>query len=290
MERRGLGKGLSALFNQVSAGENIVRELSTHQIRPNPYQPRKNFAEEALEDLIASIKQVGVLQPIIVRQIGLEEYELIAGERRLRACIQAGLEKIPAIIRDPSHQQMLEIALIENVQRQDINPVEAAHAYKRLIEEFDLTQEQVAERVGKKQSTIANTLRLLTLPDYILKSLEDGLITEGHARALLMIKSAPEQRALWQKIISDGISVRAVEQAARDLRPKEKTLNPGAQVHPLPVPANPEVIALQQNLSAYLGTKTSVVYGEGGQGRIVIEFYGEEDLGRILDILFPDGF
>ncbi len=290
MVRRGLGKGLSALLAQGDLESNMVQEIPVAQVRPNPYQPRRTFDEESLRELAESIRQVGVLQPIIVRKEGAEEYILVAGERRLRAAQMAGLERIPAIVRTPSEQQMLEMALIENLQREDINPIDAALAYRHLMEEFGLTQEQVAQRVGKSVPAISNTLRLLQLPPYIQESIQSGLISEGHGRALLMVKDPVQQRQLWQQITTDGLSVRATELRARELRSPEQPVNPGPRSHPLPSPPPPEVRALEHNLSAYLGTKVKVVYMEGGAGRIVIEFYSEEELGRILETIAPHGF
>jgi ParB family chromosome partitioning protein len=290
MARRGLGKGLSALLSQSELEGNLVQEIPIAQIHPNPYQPRRVFDEDSLRELADSIRQVGVLQPIIVRQDSVDEYTLIAGERRLRAAQMVGLQSIPAIVRTPSEQQMLEMALIENLQREDINPIDAALAYKHLMDEFGLTQEQVAIRVGKSVPAISNTLRLLQLPDYIQDSIRNGLISEGHGRALLMVRDPVQQRQLWQQITADGLSVRATELRARELRSGEQPINPGPRSYPLSSSPPPEVKALEHNLSAYLGTKVKVVYQEGGAGRIVIEFYSEEELGRILEIIAPNGF
>jgi ParB family chromosome partitioning protein len=290
MARRGLGKGLSALLSQSELEGNLVQEIPIAQIHPNPYQPRRVFDEDSLRELADSIRQVGVLQPIIVRQDSVDEYTLIAGERRLRAAQMVGLQSIPAIVRTPSEQQMLEMALIENLQREDINPIDAALAYKHLMDEFGLTQEQVAIRVGKSVPAISNTLRLLQLPDYIQDSIRSGLISEGHGRALLMVRDPVQQRQLWQQITADGLSVRATELRARELRSGEQPINPGPRSYPLSSSPPPEVKALEHNLSAYLGTKVKVVYQEGGAGRIVIEFYSEEELGRILEIIAPNGF
>jgi len=290
MARRGLGKGLSALLSQGELESNLVQEIPIDQIRPNPYQPRRVFDEDSLRELAESIRQVGLLQPVIVRQEGAEEYTLIAGERRLRAAQMAGLKRLPAIVRTPSEQQMLEMALIENLQREDINPIDAALAYKHLMEEFGLTQEQVALRVGKSVPAISNTLRLLQLPDYIQESIRSGLISEGHGRALLMVRDPVQQRQLWQQITTDGLSVRATELRARALRTTEQPIHPGPRTHPLPSMPPPEVKALEQNLSAYLVTKVKRFYMEGGAGRLVIEFYSEEELGRILEIIAPEGF
>ncbi len=290
MARRGLGKGLSALMGREDFSEALVKEIPISQIRANPFQPRQQFDEDSLRELADSIRQLGVIQPIIVRQEGAEDYVLIAGERRLRASQMAGLERIPAIVRSPSEQQMLEMALVENVQREDINPIDAALAYKRLMDEFGLTMEQVAQRVGKSVPAISNTIRLLQLPEYIVDSIKQGLISEGHGRALLMVKDAVQQRQLWQKITTDGLSVRATEQQARELRMEMNNpprINPSA---PQPSAVPPEIKALEYNLSAYLGTRVQVVQVAGGSGRIVIEFYSEEELGRILEIIAPEGF
>jgi len=289
MPRPALGRGIGALIGQNDLAETLIREIPIAQIRSNPYQPRQQFSEESLAELAASIRELGVIQPIIVRQEGESDYVLIAGERRLRAARMAGLTTIPAIVRSPSEQQMLEMALVENVQREDINPIDAALAYKRLMEEFGLTQEQVAQRVGKSVPAISNTLRLLQLPEYIIKSLKEGVISEGHGRALLMVKDPTLQRQLWSDITTEGLSVRAAELRARELRPMNPSPRNTPESSPQPSPASPELKALEQNLSAYLGTRVQVVQWGGGGGRIVIEFYSEEELGRVLEIIAPDG-
>lgn len=289
MPRPALGRGLSALIGQSELAETLVREIPIVQIRTNPYQPRRQFSEESLEELAASIREMGVLQPIIVRQESEGDYVLVAGERRLRAARMAGLTTIPALVRSPSEQQMLEMALVENVQREDINPIDAALAYKRLMDEFGMTQEQVAQRVGKSVPAISNTLRLLQLPEYIIKSLQEGVISEGHGRALLMVKDPTLQRMLWNEITSEGLSVRAAELRARELRPMNPTPRNAPDPAPQPSPKPEELKALEHNLSAYLGTRVQVVQMAGGGGRIVIEFYSEEELGRILELIAPDG-
>ncbi len=291
MARRGLGKGIGALLGQSELSETLVQEIPIAQIRPNPFQPRRQFDEESLRELAESIRQMGVIQPIIVRQESAEDYVLVAGERRLRAAQMAGLTAIPAIVRSPSEQQMLEMALVENVQREDINPVDAALAYKRLMDEFGLTMEQVAQRVGKSVPAISNTIRLLQLPEYILETIRNGALSEGHGRALLMVRDAVHQRQLWQEILSDNLSVRMVELRAREWREREMNPTPrnAPQLAPQPVSVSVELKALEQNLSAYLGTRVQVVQMAGGGGRIVIEFYSEEELGRILEIIAPNG-
>lgn len=291
MARRSLGRGLGALIGQSELTETFVREIPIAQIHPNPYQPRQQFDEDTLRELAASIREMGVIQPIIVRQEGIDRFVLVAGERRLRAAQMAGLESIPAIVRAPTDQQMLEMALVENVQREDINPIDAALAYKRLMQEFGMTMEQVAQRVGKSVPAISNTLRLLQLPDYIVASIKSGLISEGHGRALLMVRDAVHQHQLWQKITTEGLSVRATELQAREFREKEMNPTPRNTVPAAPQPGDvpPEIKALEHNLSAYLGTRVQLVQMSGGGGRIVIEFYSEEELGRILEIIAPNG-
>lgn len=290
MRRPALGKGLEALLGQAELSETLIRELPIDSVRPNPYQPRQQFSDESLAELAASIKELGVIQPIIVRQEGANDYVLIAGERRLRAAKMAGLTTIPAIVRSPSEQQMLEMALVENVQREDINPIDAALAYKRLMEEFGLTQEQVAQRVGKSVPAISNTLRLLQLPEYIINSLKDGAISEGHGRALLMVKDPVQQRQLWEEIIAGRLSVRAAELRARELRPTAPSPRhtPAEASPPSSVPE--EIKAIEHNLSAYLGTRVQITLGNGGGGKIVIEFYSEEELARLLELITPNGF
>lgn len=290
MRRPALGKGLEALLGQTELSETLIRDIPVDRVRPNPYQPRQQFSDESLAELAASIKELGVIQPIIVRQEGANDYVLIAGERRLRAAKMAGLTTIPAIVRSPSEQQMLEMALVENVQREDINPIDAALAYKRLMEEFGLTQEQVAQRVGKSVPAISNTLRLLQLPEYIINSLKDGTISEGHGRALLMVKDPVQQRQLWDEIVSGRLSVRAAELRARELRstaPSPRHV-PAEASQPSSVPE--EIKTLEHNLSAHLGTRVQITLGNGGGGKIVIEFYSEEELARLLELIAPNGF
>ncbi len=291
MARRGLGRGLGALIGQSEIAETFVREIPINQVYPNPYQPRQQFDEDTLRELAESIREMGVIQPIIVRQEGIDRFVLIAGERRLRAAQMAGLESIPAIVRTPTDQQMLEMALVENVQREDINPIDAALAYKRLMQEFGLTMEQVAQRVGKSVPAISNTLRLLQLPDYIVASIRSGLISEGHGRALLMVRDAVHQRQLWEQITIEGLSVRATELKAREIRDRETNPTPqnAPPSSPQPTAIPPELKALEHNLSTYLGTRVQVVQLPGGGGRIVIEFYSEEELGRIIEVIAPNG-
>src|SRR5687768_17440585 len=217
MGKRGLGRGLGALLPGASdESDASLKDVPLDQIKANPYQPRQIFDETGLGELSRSIQEHGILQPVILKRTGMDSYELVAGERRFRAARQAGLQSIPAVVREYQPSQMLEVALIENLQREDINAVDAAHAYQRLRTEFGLTQEEIARRVGKAQSTIANTLRLLALPDEVLASVQRGEITEGHARAILQAR--PEaQLVVWQDARNQGLSVRQTERLAREL-------------------------------------------------------------------------
>jgi ParB family transcriptional regulator, chromosome partitioning protein len=279
--RRALGKGLSQLLGEQA--EESTNEIPISSIRANTRQPRTQFDEEKLTELASSIREFGVLQPLIVRLVADDQYELIAGERRLRASKLAGLTQVPVVIRAASAQASLEIALIENVQREDITAMECAVAYKRLSEEFDMTQEQVAQRVGKSRVAISNTLRLLKLPLRIQQAILNEEITEGHARALLMVESPVRQAALFEKIIKEGLSVREVERQARasDLPRPGGTKKHAEKVA---VHADPNWNALEQGMSEYFGTPVQLQADKIG-GKLSIAFYSDEDLQRILDIL-----
>lgn len=252
-------------------------------IRANTRQPRTQFDDDSLAELASSIREFGVLQPLIVRPLSDGEYELIAGERRLRASKRAGLAEVPVIIRAASAQASLEIALIENVQREDITAMECAVAYRRLADEFDLSQEQIAQRVGKSRVAIANTLRLLKLPERIQKAVYGGEITEGHARALLMVDSPVRQAALFEKIVRDGLSVREAEKQARS----SDLPRPGGQkvkAKSTPNHSDANWTALEQGLSEYFGFPVQLTSDKVG-GKLTVAFYSDEDLQRILDIL-----
>jgi ParB family chromosome partitioning protein len=272
--RRAIGKGLSQLVGEQF--ESNPAEAPIDAIVPNTRQPRTVFADEPLQELAASIRECGILQPLLVRPIGEGRYELIAGERRLRAAKIAGLESVPILIRPAGGQSSLELALIENVQREDINAMECARAYRRLIDEFDLTQEQVADRVGKSRSGITNTIRLLRLPKQIQDGLESGQITEGHARALLALDTTTQQLAVYDRILSKGLTVRDVESAAR---PTDKKPAPRKVVQ-RKTNRNPNFAAIEQRLSEHFGSPVSI-----GGGEVSIAYYSEEDLERILEVL-----
>lgn len=274
-----LGKGLSELVSE-AAGRDAVHELPVEQILPNPLQPRRSFDEAMLGELADTIREQGILQPLVVRQVGHERYELIAGERRLRAAKMAGLSRVPVVIRAADDRQMLELALVENLQREDVNPADAALAYRRLATDFGLTQEQIAARVGKSRGVIANTLRLLSLPAPMFESVRRGEITEGHARAILALDDEALQRELHRQIVDEGLSVREAERRSRFFRRPPDV----AVVEPVSVPQeDPNWLRLEESLSERIGARVQIVR-VGNGGRIQIPFYDQEDLARILEV------
>ena len=264
----------------------ILSVIDISKIRLNPRQPRRSYDVEKMDDLADSIREHGVIEPVIVRPVGGEAFEIVAGERRFRASVMAGLHGIPAVVRVMSDRQSLEIALIENLQREDIKPLECAEAYRRLMDEFGLTCEQVAERVGKNRSTVANTLRLLNLPPRILESLDKGEISEGHARSLLSIADPDEQIRAWEKVVAKGLSVRETERLSRMKKPagmsktSEVSREMGRHGH-----ADPILADVEDKLRRFLGTRVTIKSQTEGRGSIDIEFYDTEDLMRILDLM-----
>jgi len=279
MAKRGLGKGISALIPdyEVSFEGEVTSELKIIDVEPDPDQPRKHFDEEKLKALSESISVHGVIQPIIVVKNG-ERYTIIAGERRWRAARLAGLKTIPAIIRDYDEIKRMEVALIENLQRENLNPVEEALGYKALMDRFGMTQEKVSERVGKNRSTVANSLRLLALPDDVLRMLEAGEISSGHAKAVLSVAGTMRQSELARQIKQKGLSVRAAEAAASGLsKPKSKAKKTDSQIVDY-------INDLQDNLSRQIGTKVQIKHNKG-KGKIEISYYSDEELERILEIL-----
>jgi ParB family chromosome partitioning protein len=274
--RGGLGRGLDALIPTIQPS---VEQVDIDLIAPNPYQPRTVFEPEAVAELAESIKEHGVIQPLIVTRPADRSgapYHLIAGERRLLASRQAGLTKVPVIVKEASPQSLLELALVENLQRQDLGALEEAHAFKRLGEEFDLTQEQIATRVGRSRSAVANSIRLLTLSDEIQASLAKGQITAGHARALLGIDDEDERRRAWLRIVEGHLTVRDAEALAKR----------GAVVKVATAPSrrSADITALEEQLRGTLGTKVDLSKGRNG-GKIVIHFYSDEELESIIDRL-----
>lgn len=280
MEKKALGKGLKALIGEPEAMARYDTDqwqyLMLEEIEPNPLQPREDFDEERLDELVSSIKANGVLQPIIVRRSG-STYQIIAGERRWRAAQKADLMNIPAIVREATDQDMLKLALIENLQRQDLNPIEEAHAYNALIEEHGLIQETLAHHVGKDRSTIANTIRLLALPTDVQAHVSRGTISMGHARALLSLPDAVEQVSFCQRIVKEGLSVRQVERLVKSHTPRRKARRTAS--------VDPDVRRLEEDLQRALGTKVRI-RTTGKRGKIEIEFYSPDDfeslLGRLL--------
>ncbi|MFP3899506.1 MAG: ParB/RepB/Spo0J family partition protein [Acidimicrobiia bacterium] len=285
MERRsGLGRGLNALIpgdmGPAVQGQLGVREVPINQIEPNPYQPRNHFDEESLAALTASIRELGVLQPVLVRELGTERYALIAGERRWRAAKRAGLQLIPIIVRDVDDSLTLQHALVENLHRDDLNPLEEAAAYQQLIEDFELTQEEVAQRVGKSRSAIANLLRLFQLPPQVQRLVAEGRLSAGHAKALLGTPDRSLQEALARRVVADGLTVRETEEAVRRRseagdRASSASGNGGARkLRP------PGLLELEELLAEQLATRVKIDLGPK-KGRVVIEFADLEDLERI---------
>jgi ParB family chromosome partitioning protein len=278
--RRALGKGLSQLLGDEA--EVAPSQIEVSRIDQNPRQPRAQFDEDTLAELAASIREHGVIQPLIVRPLSEGRYELVAGERRLRAAKMAGLKAVPVVVRSASAQVSLELALIENVQREDISAVDCARAYRRLADEFGLTQEDIALKVGKTRASVSNTLRLLRLPAEVLSAIESGQITEGHAKALLMVESPARQAALFERILRDSISVREAEAAARkEEKPQNRTKTATAK----PAKgADPNLEAIERGLGEFFGATVRLEPGAVG-GKITIDYYSDDDLDRILEIL-----
>lgn len=265
-----------------------VAEVELENVRPNPYQPRQDFDEEALAELAESIRQIGIVQPITVRALGDGRFELIAGERRLRAARRAGLKRIPAYVRAAEGEAQLEMALVENLQREDLNPIEIALSYRRLVEECALTQDEVARKVGKSRAAVANALRLLKLPAPVQASLRDGTLTGGHARMLVAIETPEDQLALHRHIVEKGLSVRQVEQLARTYHARRKNVKSPPQ--PTEQAAAPSREALQieaftRALRDRLATQVAIRQHPGGGGRIEIAYYSPDDLERVLEVL-----
>lgn len=284
MARKALGRGLSALISEEIIkinGEELL-ELDLDLIEPNPEQPRTQFTEKNLNELTQSIKINGVVQPIIVRRKG-GRFQIIAGERRWRAAQQAELRKIPAVVKEVADEKLLELALIENIQRQELNPIEEAKAYKNLVENVGLTQEMIAERVGKNRTVITTHLRLLRLPNDIQKLVEEEKISAGHARALLMTEDDEAQRRIARKIIEMSLSVRETEKAVKRISKGEGQAIENKEVVRK---TDPNVKAAETKLRRYLGTNVQVLPdGKGTGGKIEIEFYSEADLDRIYNLI-----
>ncbi|MEW6584767.1 MAG: ParB/RepB/Spo0J family partition protein [Nitrospirota bacterium] len=266
-----LGKGLDALIPE--KGEEVIH-LDVERIFPGEQQPRKTFRDDSLKDLAASIREKGVLQPVIVSRVGDGTFRLVTGERRWRAAGIAGLKKIPALIKNVASIDSLEIALIENIQREDLNPIEAAEAFNRLLTEFNLTQEELSDRVGKDRATIANYLRLLKLPEEVKSLLYNGSLSMGHAKAILALEGKASQIDAARKILRKGLSVREAESMAKKVSRPPKAV-PGP---------DPQIASLEEKLKRSLGTKVKII-NHGKKGKIEIEYYSLEELDRLLEVL-----
>jgi ParB family transcriptional regulator, chromosome partitioning protein len=289
-KKSGLGRGLSALIDDAkyekrtvdeAVSTNAIAEIDINLIDANPFQPRKDFDEESLKELSDSITQLGIIQPITVKQTDNGRFQLISGERRFRASKMAGLYKIIAFIRDADDQGLLEMALVENIQREDLNSLEIAVTYQRLIEECSLTQEKLSDRVGKKRATITNYIRLLKLPAEIQVGIRDNKITMGHARALITLENPDFQLKAYHKVINEGLSVRNTEALVREANfPVRKEANKGKKQQ-LPM----QYLSFKNNLNSWLNTKVDLKRSENGKGSIIISFNSEEEFNRISEKL-----
>ncbi|MFD2828126.1 ParB/RepB/Spo0J family partition protein [Leeuwenhoekiella polynyae] len=293
VRKQALGRGLSALLkdpdNDIKTAEdkgadkvvgNIV-ELELNNIEVNPFQPRSSFNEDALKELASSIRELGVIQPITVRKIDFDKYQLVSGERRFRASKLVGLETIPAYIRIANDQESLEMALVENIQREDLDPIEIALSYERLIEEINLTQEQMSERVGKNRSTIANYLRLLKLDPIIQTGMRDGFLSMGHGRALINIESTSDQLDIYEKILENALSVRATEALVKSYK-EGKSVSKSTPAKS----KTPEYIEnAKKEFSSYFGAKVDVKVANKGNGKLIIPFSSEEDFKRLKKLI-----
>lgn len=293
-KKQALGRGLSALLNDP---ENDIKsvsdknadkvignvvELDINSIEVNPFQPRSNFNDETLEELASSIRELGIIQPITVRKLDFNKFQLVSGERRFRASKLVGLETIPAYIRIANDQESLEMALVENIQRQDLDPIEIALSYQRLIDEIEITQEKLSDRVGKKRSTITNYLRLLKLDPIIQTGMRDGFISMGHGRALINIDKKKDQIAIYEKVVSDGLSVRATEQLVKDhKKPKSSGSDKKKSTSNVPDFVSNSLDSIKERLA----TKVDITTSKNGKGKIVIPFHSEEDFKRIKKLL-----
>jgi len=291
-KKQALGRGLSALLkdpaNDIQSADDknadkvvgSIIEIAIDKIEVNPFQPRTKFNEETLKELASSIRELGVIQPITVRKLAFDKYQLVSGERRFRASKLIGLDTIPAYVRIANDQESLEMALVENIQRQDLDPIEIALSYQRLIDEINLTQEQMSERVGKKRSTISNYLRLLKLDPIIQTGMRDGFITMGHGRAMINIDKAIDQLEVYEKIIKNKLSVRATEALVKKLNSPEAEVGE-EQSSELPKHIKKGI----KEFSEYFGHKIDVKVSRNGSGKITIPFHSEEDFNRIKKLV-----
>jgi ParB family chromosome partitioning protein len=282
-----LGRGLDALISTEeirTSGSSSINEIELSKISVNPNQPRREFDAVALQELADSILEIGIIQPITLRKIDEDSYQIIAGERRYRASIQAGLKTIPAYIRTADDENVMEMALIENIQREDLNSLEIALAYQHLIEQYELTQERLSERIGKKRTTIANYLRLLKLPALIQVALKNKEIDMGHARALISLDEPKTQIRIFNEILSQGYSVRKVEEIVKSLTHGEMANMGNKKIKPKDASLSEEFILLKKHLSNFFGSKVQLSCTSKGKGKISIPFKNEEDLERIMEL------
>ena len=290
MERKALGKGLSSLIPGGSRQEEFsqdqrFKEIALEDIIPNPSQPRKLFSKETLDELAASIEEKGILQPLVVRHLGGGKYELVAGERRLRAAQQAGLTSVPAFIKEIKDDEMLELALIENIQREDLNPIEEALAYRDLLSKFQYTQDELARRLGKDRSSIANALRLLKLPDEIRDYVINGSLSMGHARALLSVEDKDQQIQIAKDIIENQLSVREIENLIKRLREEEFQIPATAKKEfSTANPLNKTLSRVEKNLSDHLKTRVKI-QGSADQGKLTIFYHSKDQLNNLIELL-----
>ena len=287
-QRNALGRGLDALFaiDEVqTSGSSSISEVELAQIKVNPNQPRREFDPVALQELSDSIREIGIIQPITLRKISDDEYRILAGDRRFRASQRAGLERIPSYIRTADDENVLEMALIENIQREDLNSVEIALTYQHLLDQYGLTQERLSERVGKKRTTVANYLRLLKLPAPVQMGLKNKQIDMGHARALLALDDPKLQVKIYEEVVAQGYSVRKVEEMVKALNQGESVVSGERKIAPKKQRLPEEFNLLKQQLSSFFQTKVQLTCSNQGKGKISIPFANEEELERIMSIL-----
>ena len=286
-KRNALGRGLDALFSMDEVqtdGSSSISEIELTKIKVNPNQPRREFDPVALQELADSIREIGIIQPITLRKINDEEYQIIAGERRFRASQMAGLDRVPSYIRTADDENVLEMALIENIQREDLNSVEIALTYQHLLDQYGLTQERLSERVGKKRTTVANYLRLLKLPAPVQMGLKNKQIDMGHARALLALDDPKMPVKIYEEIVAQGYSVRRVEELVKALSQGESIMSGGKKITPKQQRMPEEYNMLKQQLSGFFNTRVQLTCSEQGKGKISIPFANEEELERIMSI------
>lgn len=285
IKRPALGRGLDSLISMddvPARGSSVINEIPLDQIKPNPDQPRTTFDEDALEELAMSVRELGIIQPISLRKTGKDSYQIIAGERRYRAAIMAGLTTVPAYIRTANDSELTEMALIENIQREDLNAIEIALTFRKLIDQYELTQERLSERIGKKRATIANFLRLLKLPAEVQLGLRDKRLDMGHARALLSLDNPSVQLKLYNEIIKNGLSVRRVEQMVKEINAKAASQDDEERAKP--AYSSRDFDYLKKHLSSTFGTTVQFSCDRNGKGKITFPFKDDDELAKLITI------